>query len=122
MTLPKIGETANDGDLRGRRDAYHMPGILADCCDELTPGTSVVFVDGRLTRVRACEEGENRHGIVDPFLAAPVDGEVFHVLLVPQLTANLTHHYDIDLGSGQEFYRPEGETARDADDPCRWCG
>lgn len=121
MTTPKIGETSTNNDLLGRRDAYHLPGIFVCSYDSMNPGDSVVFTDRELTRVRRCDEGENRNAVVDPFLTEPTNGAGFHVLLVPGSTSNLTHQFTVDLGSGQEFYRPDGESMADDDDNCRGC-
>lgn len=87
----------------GRRDAFHVPCILAEACDILKAGEYVVFLDEELTRVEAADEryrgdAETAHGAVDPFHPGGdwiCRGERVWVLLIPGTTSGLRHHFDV---------------------------
>lgn len=87
----------------GRRDAFHVPCILAEACDRLKAGEYVVFQDEELTRIEAADEdgrgGEDMaHGVVDPFHPGGdwiSRGARVWVLLIPGTTSGLRHHFEV---------------------------
>ncbi len=48
---PKVGEVTDDLSLLGRRDAFHVPGILVQSDFSVPAGTPVRFTDDTLTKV-----------------------------------------------------------------------
>lgn len=94
MTM-KVGQIEATG-TPGRRDAFHVAGVLVTSADHVRPGDHVRFTDGTFTAVRLCECSE-RHGIVDPFVNAVPLGKLFWMLLKPNSVGNLVHHFDLTL-------------------------
>lgn len=96
----KIGQIVTEGQA-GRRDSFHVPSVLVTCDCVVEGGQSVRFVDDTYSLVRPVKHGEDRHGIVDPFIgdshgdAEP--GQLFWVLLVPSLVTQLVHHFDLNI-------------------------
>lgn len=92
-----------EGMTAGRRDAFHVPCILAEACDTLKAGEYVVFQDDELTKIEASDESyrgdaETAHGVADPFHPGGdwiIRGELVWVLLVPGTTSGLRHHFDV---------------------------
>ena len=86
----------------GKRDAVHAPVIIASSLQKLKPGESVMFEDNKCTMVIKCKP-EIRHGIVSPFLErdAPAETAV-PILLIPDSTSNLRHHYDVYFAGKEE--------------------
>lgn len=100
---PKLGQTTTDAGLLGRRDAFHVPGVLAAVAKYgLEPGSKVKWVAGSRTMVRAWdedEEGGEPDAIVDPFLPmspALAPGVFFWVLPWPGKVRDLTHNFTLD--------------------------
>ena len=125
----------------GKRDAVHAPVIIAASLQKLKPGESVMFEDKNCTMVIKCKT-EVRHGIVSPFLDGDAPAETaIPILLIPESTSNLRHHYDVSFAGKEEpeedakeeqiqslrsqikELKEELEDARevDEDDGCRGC-
>jgi hypothetical protein len=131
-TAPRMGEVVKGAEFLGRRDAFHVPGILVHSVQELYPGESVRFMDSDLTQVVGAALSE-RHAIVDPFLNGETEpGKLFWVLPIPGATSNLQHRFDVAVQVDPEYtfdrnYRGEGEPgyATDADSEaaleCKGC-
>ncbi len=83
---------------KGHRDAYHIPGILVTAAgdQEIQAGDNIRFVDYTNYEIaEKCEKAE-RHGVADPFIKSTIgDGEAFLVLLDPDMTQGLTHHFEL---------------------------
>jgi hypothetical protein len=69
--------------------------------------------------------GEEHHAIVDPFIESVLPGDVFFVMLVPNSTKNLVHHYEITItdlpdapAKDADAFTPEPE---EDDNECRNC-
>lgn len=106
MSAPKIGECTEDLDLVTRRDAFHVPGVLAIEApgNSLHPGDSVRFTDDSYAAVELCFPAE-RHGIVDPFITEDLHGLAFWVILSPDKISGLRHHFDITVDASVD--RPQ---------------
>ena len=132
----KIGETTTDPTNAGKRDAFHVPCILATSHDTLHGGDGVRFVDRKFVRVERSNH-EDQHAIVDPFAGRVIKpGTYFWALLIPESTSNLAHHFDVEFDDVPEpkvideddpqytplFERQEVELdGEDPDDTCRGC-
>ncbi len=114
--VPKVGQKSYDATLQGRRDAFHVPGVLVATDQILLGGESVRFTDSECTKVTTCS-GNARHAIVDPFLGQVGGGVLFWVLLVPELTTNLVHHFDINTAPVEDVEDDD----EDEDDNCKGC-
>lgn len=90
-----IGEFAKSSDL-GKRDAVHAPIVCVTSKENLSAGENVRFVDQALTEVVKCGKMD-KHAVVDPFLTGNTKGKFFQVLLIPNITSNLQHHYEVNL-------------------------
>ena len=100
MPAPKISEFTTDQSLLGRRDAFHVPGVLVSSNETVWPGDRISFVDSTCSSVRRSDALEERQGIADPFLTNPLlPGQLFWVFIAPELTSNLVHKFDILLAS-----------------------
>jgi hypothetical protein len=93
MSKPQIGQI-NYYDEEGKRDAFHVPCILATAIDHMMAGQVVKFVDDKVV---ACMR-EDSHGIIDPFIETNViePGQKFWVMLNPDLVTNLVHHFTVE--------------------------
>lgn len=118
MTPPKVSETTKEVEFLGRRDAFHVPGILVKSHQPMFPGDRVVFTDDALTSVRDESGNEKTQAIVDPFLPAGVvsPGTLFWVFPVPGSTGPVRHHFDVDIDPATHE-----EPVDDDDDSCRGC-
>lgn len=97
MTVPKISQTCDDISLLGRRDAFHVPGVLVHSYQYLQPGDGVKFLDAICTLVESAGY-ETRDAIIDPFLPSEIPpGTLFWVFPTPELVGNLTHHFDLNV-------------------------
>lgn len=128
--IPKIGQTSMDQQLLGRRDAFHVPCVLAmsDTC--VYARDRVRFISAEFTSVEPVIDVSESHGVADPFMpnlfAEP--GTLFWVILAPGLATNLTHHFTIGKGALilQEDYElmvfeEENSSTFQEDDGCRGC-
>lgn len=95
MEPSKIGKVQTEGVL-GERDAFHVPCVLTSCDYNIAGNTNVKFVDKSLTKVTSCGFVD-RHGIVDPFLSQANSGQLFWVLLNPNLVTKLNHQFEVNL-------------------------
>ncbi len=112
---PKVGETTKDVSLLGRRDAFHVPGILVTSDHSFGPGTKVRFTDETLTKVvpmykedfYTCEEDDegneveseihlDAQAVSDPFCYARKN-ELFWVFPWPGSVENLVHTFDVKI-------------------------
>lgn len=91
----RLGQTEPPEAIPGRKDAFHVPAVLAASDDALRPGDSVRFTDATLTKVELCGE-PIRHGVVDPFAGKIAPGRRVWVLLNPDLiVGTLTHQFEV---------------------------
>lgn len=124
----------------GKRDAVHAPVIIAFCGKKLKACDSVKFVDAKCTVVEKCAP-EIRHGVVSPFLESDAPAETaVAILLIPDSTSNLRHHYDVSFAEKEEPEEDKDEQIQslkreirgleedlqlansvDEDDGCRGC-
>jgi hypothetical protein len=114
----------------GKRDAFHVPGILVTSDQVLCAGDRVAFTDSSFSVVRRVLLGETPEAIVDPFLKSAItcsdfestDRQLFWVFMMPGMTKNLTHHFEIvDVDNPPEpISEPESED-EDVWDTCRGC-
>ncbi len=109
----KIGQIGSTEDLRGTRDAVHVPVVLVETDDDaIKAGDNVRFVDSSYTVVTVCDK-ERRHAIVDPFLPDSWNmNDMFLVMLVPDAVTKLVHYYDLTFKDVEE---------ENSDDGCRGC-
>lgn len=91
----KFGERYGNAGLIGRRDAFHTGGVLVASWGR-SPGEWVRFTDADCTVVEKCSRDES-HGMIDPFLAGPLEDGVVWVMLNPDSMADLQHHFDLKL-------------------------
>lgn len=125
MSKLKPGRTASKNSREvGRRDAFHVPGILVLSDHEMKPGQDI-----RLTydckKAVPCSRTE-RQAIVDPFLDPDVDttAVAFWACVVPDVVTDLTHHFEIgNTGSPRDYFVGKGfeSVDSDEDDGCRSC-
>lgn len=98
MSKLKVGEVGGDVGLAGKRDAFHVPGILVVSDKPVKAGDSVRFVDGSTGAVRKCLRA-NRDGVVDPFIpeGGALAGQPFWIFVEPSKLKDgaLTHHFEL---------------------------
>jgi len=114
MAAPKLSETTTERAILGRRDAFHVPGILVSSDELIDPGEKLVFTNEELTLVRETRSiNERHHAIADPFLADGIPpGCLFWAVLVPGTMTNLVHSFETTI-----TVQPED----DYDDQCKGC-
>jgi len=101
MSAPKISETTTDRDLLGRRDAFHVPGVLVVCESPIEPGSHVRFINTSFRVVEVTDKSDC-DAIVDPFLRSVVPARtLFWVFLIPGMVQNLTHTFVIQKQQDQ---------------------
>jgi hypothetical protein len=102
-SAPGVGLTiAHDARLLGRRDAFHVPAILAISLEPMRPGQRVEFdltvPGGSLQVVVGVDDFKDARGIVDPFVPYRIKtGEMFWVWLIPGAARGLRHEFEVDL-------------------------
>jgi hypothetical protein len=120
----KIGETEDDLNNLGRRDAFHVAAILVFSEQELAPSDNVRFEDNNYLTVIKSDKND-RHAIVDPFIEKAEIGKLFWVLLVPDAVKGLAHHFDLnfnDVPQAAVIVPPEEEDDDVIDDDgCKGC-
>lgn len=109
----KLGQTEATGTV-GHRDAFHVASVLVRSSEKLKPGDDVRFTDDRYVLVVKATK-DDRHAIVDPFVDEITPGDLFWALLIPNLTSNLAHHFNINANVPFEMSYEED------DDGCRGC-
>lgn len=116
MKVPQVGQTTKEWSLLGRRDAFHIPGILVKSSFNIPAGTKVRFTDDSCKEVVPLykedfyttvedENGEEinteitleAHAVVDPFKPYSSREDFFWVFPVPGSVNNLTHQFNLDL-------------------------
>lgn len=107
-----LGELLPIGAVPGRRDAFHVPAILANGVG-VQPGDSVRFTDMAMTNAERCPEF-CRHGVVNPF-SGVLPGRPFWVLLNPALIRDLTHHFDVKPDPPITENKPDEEAEIEAE-------
>ena len=86
----------------GERDAVHAAVIIGISKQKLKAGDSVRFIDKHCLDIEKCNP-DIRHGIVSPFLESDAPAETaVPVLLKPDSTSNLRHHYDVSFAGKEE--------------------
>lgn len=101
----------------GRRDAFHVPSVLATSRETLKPGDSVRF-SGTWDAVSCAREV--RHGVVDPFVDVKLlneAGSQFWVLLEPGVVSDMVHHFQLNAPGMPE----DVDTAESYDEEDDWC-
>lgn len=117
--VPKLSETSTDLSLRGRRDAFHVPGVLVTSINIVYPGNKVYFIDTDCTKVRLSISGDPVHAIVSPFLSKMVSpGDLFWVCPVQEIVGNLTHSFEITPNDRPQPLPVDEEVD---DDTCKGC-
>jgi hypothetical protein len=87
----------------GTRDAIHVPYVVGTISKDLSlkermlilPGCWVRFIDDKFIKFVPCEKAE-AHGMVNPFLDKISRYSDVVVLLIPGITSQVTHQFDID--------------------------
>jgi hypothetical protein len=103
-------------DSDAKRDAIHVAIVPARARGTLQPGQKVTSVYGMGT-VKAFNGKGKPCGVIDPFLADPVqDGENCFVFVYPDTVTGLRHDWE-----HPSFPQPEPEPEYDYDDGCRGC-
>ena len=94
--MSQIDEVKSDNGLAGSKDAFHVPAVFACCYGSVSPGDNVRFPNSYdVSYVEKCSV-EQRHGVVSPFITNEIEpGELFWVLLKPNLVEGLTHSFKI---------------------------
>ncbi len=97
LDRPSMGEVTKAQEFLGRRDAFHVPGVLVTLDGVYpAPGQKVVFV-GPSTVSVYIGAGDDWQAIVDPFLSSAIKhGELFWVLPRPWTVKDLTHTFTLD--------------------------
>jgi hypothetical protein len=94
-TAPKVGQTTTDMALLGKRDAMHVPVVLARAVSPCSAGWYVRFVDDACTEVTTTRKSL-AEGVVDPFITHDtLPGELVWVFLMPHLVGTVAHAFDI---------------------------
>lgn len=82
--MVNIDAISEDTTLLDRRDAFHIPCILAKSNSRLHGGFHVKFIDVDMTTVRLCLANEVYHGIVSPFRNSVIlPGQLCWIMLRP---------------------------------------
>ena len=96
---PRIGQTTDNIQHRGLRDAFHVPVVLVSSERPITPGERVRFTDEEFNEVVPCDSREDSHAVADPYLDPDVQaipsGTLFWVMLNPGMVTDLIHSYSI---------------------------
>lgn len=133
MSEYKLGRLVEPGSVAGLRDAFHVGCVLVRSQHPIQPGQKVRFVNDLFQEVVPAGS-QAAHAIADPFVSSfgPPGATLFWVILMPDTTRNLTHHFELnvtDVPIGPRPYTPspdddeddEDEDDVDAYDSCRGC-
>lgn len=91
-----VGETSYNSADVGKRDAFHVPGVLVTSKAAIKPGEHVRFIDGSASEVRSCLR-DVRQGVADPFIKDTIPaGSTFWMFLEPSIVGNLCHFFEIE--------------------------
>jgi hypothetical protein len=135
MSAPKVGEVTDDVSLIGRRDAFHVPGILVQSDYNIPAGMKVRFTDKTCTKVVPMykedfytyvedDEGNETdeevrlpaHAVADPFKPYCKREQLFWVFPMPGTVNDLTHSFNFDLEKVTELSESELDLIRSAAD------
>lgn len=116
----KLGRLVEPGSVAGVRDAFHVGCVLVRSNVAIQPGQKVRFVNDLFQEVVPAGSLA-AHAIADPFVSAfgPPGTCLFWVILMPDTTRNLAHHFDLnisDVAIGPRPYTPPPEDEDDEDD------
>lgn len=90
-----VGSRTTDQSMLGKRDAFHVPGVVVFSRETIEPGSNVRFVDGTNDQVMNCLKSD-RQAVVDPFIDGDLlPGQMFWIFLCPEIVGNLVHHFEI---------------------------
>lgn len=121
----KLGQIEIVGEAQlGRRDAFHVAAVLVKSEFTLGSGVSVRFEDDSFTKVvPILSASTTRHAIVDPLLETAVEaGELFWVLLMPDLAHSLHHQFELRISDVPEAEAPlPAEQDDDGEWNCQGC-
>lgn len=81
----------------GRKDAFHVPAILAQPVENIGKGSHVQFTDHTMESIRCCDEVD-AHGIIDPFILRGVTpADMVWVFVNPNILkdGSLTHSFEL---------------------------
>lgn len=95
MAKLTVGTRSTDPAMLGKRDAFHVPGVVVFSRQPVEPGSDVRFVPGANNEVIVCGK-EDRQAVVDPFIDGTLlPGQGFWIFLCPEIVGNLIHHFEI---------------------------
>lgn len=119
----KIGQIDNN-EVLGKRDAFHVPCILANSPQDLKAGDKVRFIDDTYKSVIKVPRHENLnpHGIVDPFVKRFKKWEQFLVWLMPETVVKLNHNFELNMPDVPKAYMDEPDPIEEEENTgCRGC-
>lgn len=129
MDIPKVGETTTNEEIIGRRDAFHVPGVLVQANALMLPGDRVNFTDDSMTMVRDTHDDNKYQAVVDPFIPAEGvgPGTMFWVFPIPGSTSPVRHDFDITIDPASHEDDPDDDSCAGCygeevdDDACKGC-
>jgi hypothetical protein len=110
MSDLKLGtQIEHENHLIGKKDAIHVPVVLCELDEDFgpyLPGMRVRFTSHAFSCVRPMVpgEGEDYHGVIDPFLEklpAPGDSLVA-VIIKPGLASSVSHDYKLNVSDVED--------------------
>ncbi len=117
----RIGQTTDNINLPGLRDAFHVPAVIVGSAERLDPGQPVRFTNEKRTHVEASHR-ETMHGIIDPFLDGPLTpGKFCWVFIHHEMAHGLRHVFDILERPYEQEIRKAVTDPVEEDDSCRGC-
>lgn len=130
QVIPKVSQTTTDLSLLGRRDAFHVPGVLVTSSGYVSASDPVLFTDSSCKEVIVATFSR-KDAVVDPFVSGILDpGTLFWVFITPERVSNLTHHFEISpiVGASETIFTGEDsedwrnrECYEDEDYECKDC-
>jgi antitoxin component of MazEF toxin-antitoxin module len=89
----RVGQTCSDLTKWGNKDAFHVPGVMVRSLADVEPGQNLYLSDDGNAMSTSKEQ---RHGIADPWVEETIPaGTLFWLFLNPDMTENLSHHFDV---------------------------
>ncbi len=114
-----LGETETQEQKNERWRAYYKKKEKDQC----NPGDWVKFSNSTFSEVEKCTK-EEAHGIVDPFLQVTSFFDRFIVLLVPGMTSEPLHSFEINpdfLKLKKEMLEYDLKQSKEEDSDCAEC-